>query len=543
MRRVVVSCILAALMLCGAAIAAADAFLPKGASEPAEVVFEGEVLFSVLLPEGTFSPEERAGIIEDRLSRLAEEEASLPALNVFRENNEWKITAGQVLIHTVREDEALLAGVDVENLARQRAERMQTALETYKSVRTWEGRVRLAAIEGGGLLVFLCLGWLWKRIGRLVQNLIPWVATLTSKRAQLQNWQVLTPLVVEARLRQLWTVIYRLGWLMLLYIYASFSLSFFSWTKDISGKLLSFLLGPVGQISQWFVDQLPNLMMIVVVLFFSRYALRLIHTVFRQLQNGNLKLNGFYAEWAEPTYRIVRLLWVLLILVVIFPYIPGSNSEVFKGVSVFVGVLVSLGSSSLMSQIMAGAALIYTRAFRVGDRIKVGDVVGDVLEKGLLAIKLQTVKNEEITIPNATMLSSHVMNYSLLAEGPGLILFTEVTIGYDVPWRKVHELLLRAAQETGGILDQPSSFILQRALNDFYGVYQLNAYTRQPQNMLEIYSELHQRIQDIFFEAGVEIMSPHYIAVRDGNALAIPKEYPAAKAPPSNWRVEMQEKK
>ena len=543
MRRVVVSCILAALMLCSAAIAAADAFLPKGASEPAEVVFEGEVLFSVLLPEGTFSPEERAGIIEDRLSRLAEEEASLPALNVFRENNEWKITAGQVLIHTVREDEALLAGVDVENLARQRAERMQTALETYKSVRTWEGRARLAAIEGGGLLVFLCLGWLWKRIGRFVQNLIPWVATLTSARAQLQKWQVLTPLVVETRLRQLWTVIYRLGWLMLLYIYASFSLSFFSWTKDISGKLLSFLLGPVGQISQWFVDQLPNLMMIVVVLFFSRYALRLIHTVFRQLQNGNLKLDGFYAEWAEPTYRIVRLLWVLLILVVIFPYIPGSNSEVFKGVSVFVGVLVSLGSSSLMSQIMAGAALIYTRAFRVGDRIKVGDVVGDVLEKGLLAIKLQTVKNEEITIPNATMLSSHVMNYSLLAEGPGLILFTEVTIGYDVPWRKVHELLLRAAQETGGILDQPSSFILQRALNDFYGVYQLNAYTRQPQNMLEIYSELHQRIQDIFFEAGVEIMSPHYIAVRDGNALAIPKEYPAAKAPPSNWRVEMQEKK
>ena len=543
MRRVVVSCILAALMLCSAAIAAADAFLPKGASEPAEVVFEGEVLFSVLLPEGTFSPEERAGIIEDRLSRLAEEEASLPALNVFRENNEWKITAGQVLIHTVREDEALLAGVDVENLARQRAERMQTALETYKSVRTWEGRGRLAAIEGGGLLVFLCLGWLWKRIGRFVQNLIPWVATLTSARAQLQNWQVLTPLVVETRLRQLWTVIYRLGWLMLLYIYASFSLSFFSWTKDISGKLLSFLLGPVGQISQWFVDQLPNLMMIVVVLFFSRYALRLIHTVFRQLQNGNLKLDGFYAEWAEPTYRIVRLLWVLLILVVIFPYIPGSNSEVFKGVSVFVGVLVSLGSSSLMSQIMAGAALIYTRAFRVGDRIKVGDVVGDVLEKGLLAIKLQTVKNEEITIPNATMLSSHVMNYSLLAEGPGLILFTEVTIGYDVPWRKVHELLLRAAQETGGILDQPSSFILQRALNDFYGVYQLNAYTRQPQNMLEIYSELHQRIQDIFFEAGVEIMSPHYIAVRDGNALAIPKKYPAAKAPPSNWRVEMQEKK
>ena len=543
MRQVVVSCILAALMLCSAAIAAADAFLPKGASEPAEVVFEGEVLFSVLLPEGTFSPEERAGIIEDRLSRLAEEEASLPALNVFRENNEWKITAGQVLIHTVREDEALLAGVDVENLARQRAERMQTALETYKSVRTWEGRVRLAAIEGGGLLVFLCLGWLWKRIGRLVQNLIPWVATLTSARAQLQNWQVLTPLVVEARLRQLWTVIYRLGWLMLLYIYASFSLSFFSWTKDISGKLLSFLLGPVGQISQWFVDQLPNLMMIVVVLFFSRYALRLIHTVFRQLQNGNLKLDGFYAEWAEPTYRIVRLLWVLLILVVIFPYIPGSNSEVFKGVSVFVGVLVSVGSSSLMSQILAGTALIYTRAFRVGDRIKVGDVVGDVLEKGLLAVKLKTVKNEEITVPNSTLLSSHVVNYSLLAEGPGLILYTEITIGYDTSWRQVHELLLQAAKETTFILEQPQPFVLQRALNDFYVVYQLNAYTRQPQNMLEIYSELHQRIQDSFFAAGVEIMSPHYMAVRDGSAIAMPQEYPAAKAPLASWRVEMHEKK
>jgi small-conductance mechanosensitive channel len=538
MKRLLVGYILAALVICSAAIAAADAFLPKGVSEPAEVVFEGEVLFSVLLPEGTFSPDERAGIIEDRLSRLAEED-SLPALEVFRENNEWKITAGQVLLHTVREDEAVLVGVGAEALARQRAERMQAALETYKSVRTWEGRARLAAVEGGGLLLFLFLGWFWKRVERLMQKLIPWVAAVASARAQLQKWQVLTPVVVETRLRQLWGVIYRLGWLMLLYIYASFSLSFFSWTKDFSGKLLSFLLSPISQILQWLIEQLPNLMMIVVILILSRYVLRLIHTVFRQLQNGNLKLSGFYAEWAEPTYRIVRLLWILLTLVVLFPYIPGSNSEVFKGVSVFVGVLVSLGSSSLMSQMMAGAALIYTRAFRVGDRIKVGDAVGDVMGKGLLAVKLKTVKNEEITIPNATVLSSHVMNYSLLAEGPGLILYTEVTIGYDVPWRKVHELLLQAAKETAGILEQPRSFVLQRALNDFYGVYQLNAYTRQPHYMLEIYSELHQRIQDIFFEAGVEIMSPHYIAVRDGNAVAMPKDYPAAKEAPEGFQVKV----
>ena len=321
MRRVVVSCILAVFLLCSGAIAAADAFLPKGASEPAEVVFEGEILFSVLLPEGNFSPEERAGIIEDRLARISEE-AALPSLDVVRENTEWKITAGQVLIHTVREDEAALVGIGAEELARQRAERMKVALENYKSLHSWQGIVRLAAIEGVGLLLFLFLGWLWKRIDRLLQKVIPWMAAVVSQRVQLQNWQVLTPLVVETRLRQFWIVIYRLGWLMLLYVYASFVLSFFSWTKDISGKLLSFLLGPVGQISQWLVDQLPNLMMIVVVLFFSRYALRLIHTVFRQLQNGNLKLDGFYAEWAEPTYRIVRLLWILLTLVVLFPYIP-----------------------------------------------------------------------------------------------------------------------------------------------------------------------------------------------------------------------------
>lgn len=542
MKRLLVGCILAALVICSAAIAAADAFLPKGVSEPAEVVFEGEVLFSVLLPEGTFSPDERAGIIEDRLSRLAEED-SLPALEVFRENNEWKITAGQVLVHTVREDEAALVGIGAETLARQRAERMKVALENYKSLHSWQGIVRLAAIEGVGLLLFLFLGWLWKRIDRLLQKVIPWMAAAVSKRVQLQNWQILTPLVVETRLRQLWTVIYRLGWLMLLYVYASFVLSFFSWTKDISGKLLGFLLSPVSQFSQWLVEQLPNLIMIFFILLLSRYVLRLIHTVFRQFQNGNLKIEGFYAEWAEPTYRIVRLLWVLLVLVIIFPYIPGSNSEVFKGVSVFVGVLVSLGSSSLMSQILAGTALIYTRAFRVGDRIKVGDVVGDVLEKGLLAVKLKTVKNEEITVPNSTLLSSHVVNYSLLAEGPGLILYTEITIGYDTSWRQVHELLLQAAKETTFILEQPQPFVLQRALNDFYVVYQLNAYTRQPQNMLEIYSELHQRIQDSFFAAGVEIMSPHYMAVRDGSAIAMPQKYPAAKAPLASWRVEMHEKK
>jgi small-conductance mechanosensitive channel len=212
-------------------------------------------------------------------------------------------------------------------------------------------------------------------------------------------------------------------------------------------------------------------------------------------------------------------------LVMAFPYLPGSESEAFKGVSIFLGVLFSLGSTSAVANVVAGLILNYTRAFSIGDRVRIGDVEGDVIFKTLLVTHIRTVKNVEITLPNSTVLGGAVHNFSMAAKESPLILHTSITIGYDAPWRRVHELLISAAQSTQYILSNPPPFVLQTALNDFYVSYQINAYTDHPHEMARIYSELHQNIQDKFNEGGVEIMSPHYSQLRDGNTTTIPESY------------------
>ena len=205
-----------------------------------------------------------------------------------------------------------------------------------------------------------------------------------------------------------------------------------------------------------------------------------------------------------------------------FPYIPGSSSPAFKGISIFLGVLFSLGSSGAVGNIVAGVILTYTRAFQAGDRVQIGEAVGDVVGKNLLATRVRTIKNEDITIPNALVLGSHIKNYSCHAREPGLILHTSVTIGYDAPWRTVHQLLIDAARNTRLVLAEPAPFVLQTALDDFYVSYQLNAYTGEAAQMAATYSELHQNIQDRFNVAGLEICSPHFSAMRDANHIAIP---------------------
>ena len=225
-----------------------------------------------------------------------------------------------------------------------------------------------------------------------------------------------------------------------------------------------------------------------------------------------------------PTYHIIRFLLYAFMIAMIYPYLPGANSGVFQGVSVFVGLIVSLGSSTVIGNIIAGFVITYMRAFKQGDRIKLNDTVGNVIEKTAFVTRLRTIKNEIVTIPNSFIMSSQTVNYTSSARTYGLIIHSEVTIGYDAPWRKVHQLLIDAAKATPGVMPEPAPFVLETALSDFYPVYQINAYIQEANNMTTIYSALHQNIQDYFDKAGIEIMSPHYTAFRNGNASTIPKE-------------------
>ncbi len=308
----------------------------------------------------------------------------------------------------------------------------------------------------------------------------------------------------------------------------TFSLGLFPQTAGLSHTLLGYLLRPFEMAWHAFVGYLPDLGVLIVVVLLTYVVIRALRLLAHGVEAGVVTLPGFHREWAQPTYEIVAFLAIVFGLVVAFPYLPGGDSPAFKGVSIFIGVLISLGSSSAISNIVAGVIITYMRPFQIGDRVKIADTIGDVTEKTLLVTRVRTIKNEEIIVPNSQILGTHIQNFSAHARRGGLILHTEVTIGYDAPWRKVHELLIDAAVKTGGILRTPAPFVLQRSLNDYHVSYEINAHTDQPNRMVEIYSELHANIQDAFNAAGVEIMSPGYTSLRDGNTVTIP----AAQRPP-----------
>jgi small-conductance mechanosensitive channel len=258
------------------------------------------------------------------------------------------------------------------------------------------------------------------------------------------------------------------------------------------------------------------------VLLIVRFILHVLKLVFKGIARGRINIPGFYSEWSATSFNLLRLLIYALTLIIIFPYLPGSDSPAFQGLSLFIGLLLSLGSTTAVANVVAGIVLTYTRAFNVGDRVSVNDTVGVVVERGSFVTRLENTKKEIISIPNSMTLTSHIINYSEQARGPGLILFTSVTIGYDVPWTRVHELLISAALKTDNIEADPEPFVLQKSLDDYSVNYQLNATTKDAVGMPRTHSSLNANILDAFNEAGVEIMSPMFMATRDGTELTIP---------------------
>ena len=299
----------------------------------------------------------------------------------------------------------------------------------------------------------------------------------------------------------------------------------FPWTKGLSEKLYGYVLDPLKGMFISIVNYIPNLITIIVIVVVARYVVKFLKFISNEIKHERLTLPNFYPEWAKPTFNIARFLVYMFVIIICYKYLPYSDSSIFQGVSIFIGVLVSLGSSTAIANIVSGLIITYMRPFQIGDRVKIDDITGDVIQKTLLVTRLRTIKNEDITVPNSKILSSHSTNFTSASNDLGLILHTTVTIGYDVPHEKVSELLISAAKEAEGIDKDREPFVLQTGLEDFYVSYQINAYTTQSHRMAAIYSEIHKNIQDKFNESGVEILSPHYRAARDGNHIAIPDQY------------------
>jgi len=360
---------------------------------------------------------------------------------------------------------------------------------------------------------------------RAIEKVSRWGRT-TQYSLKIQQVDLLAGSQIAEAVLGLLRILQFVAYASLSYLYVTSILGFFPATQPLSLELWGYLIEPIKLIALTFVSSLPDIIAIVVIAFVTRYIIKLIHMFFMGIERGAITFVGFHREWATPTYKIVRFFALVLAAVAIVPYIPGSQSEAFRGISVFLGVLVSLGAAGSFSNIVAGIVLTYMRPFSIGDRVKIAETIGDITEKTLLVTRIRTIKNVDVTIPNALVLSSHIINFSSSAMNPpSLILHSTVTIGYDVPWRRVHELLIAAAKRTTHILESPSPFVLQTGLSDFYVSYEINAYTGHPNKMAAIYAELHQHIQDQFHDAGLEIMSPHYTQIRDGNRMAIPDQY------------------
>ena len=297
------------------------------------------------------------------------------------------------------------------------------------------------------------------------------------------------------------------------------------WSRPLARLIYRYVSEPIRTLWLGLLSYVPNLFYLAIIAVTTFLVLRVVHFVFKEIEVGNIRLASFPDDWAEPTYKLVRTLLLAVAFVGAFPYIPGSQTPAFQGISLFLGLLVSLSSSSALSNIIAGTILTYTRAFRVGDIVRIGETFGEVTVKRLLVTHVRTYKNVVVSIPNSLILTTQVLNYTTLAAERGLVAHSSVTIGYDAPWRKVHELLIAAALKTEGVLADPPPFVLQTALNDFSVSYEINAYVSSPVPLPRTYSALHANIQEAFNEAGVEIMSPNYFALRDGNQATTPRQH------------------
>lgn len=311
-------------------------------------------------------------------------------------------------------------------------------------------------------------------------------------------------------------------WITLI-AFAPFMFSFFPWAEHIVHLFYGYIETPVKYVFFGFIDFIPSLFFIIVIAYIARYIVRVASHIATDVELGKFNIHNFHKDWAKPTEKIFSILIYAIALVMIFPYLPGSGSTAFQGVSIFIGAIISFGSTSAIANIIAGIVITYMRPFQIGDRVKIDNVVGDIIAKTILVTHIRTSKNEDVTIPNANILIGKIINYSNNNEKT-IILHTTVTLGYDLPWQTANELLIKAANLTIHIEKTPEPFVLQTSLDDYYVSYQINAHTKEAKKMPLIYSELHKHILEVFNEAGIEILSPHYISARDGNLTTVPSQ-------------------
>ncbi|EPR66423.1 mechanosensitive ion channel family protein [Cyclobacterium qasimii] len=502
--------------------------------------FKKDTLFLIHTKMGAASPMERALSITRKINLLYEDDFLISdSIHISKAEDTYDIIYKDLIITSISENDALWYGKSKDELAESFQQIIKTAIVEAKDDNSWLKLLsRIGLVAFVILVAWIFIGLIGKGYAKLVLNFD------TNKEHWLKelSYKDYTFLTVDQETQILFFLIKVLRWFvyfLLLYITLPIIFSIFPFSRDWANALFYLVWAPFKGllVSIWLY--LPELFKILVIYYVMKYVIKFVKYIFQEIEAEKLVLSDFHSDWAMPTFSIVQFLLYAFMFILIFPHLPGSDSNIFKGVSVFVGVLFSLGSSSAIANMVAGLVITYMRPFKIGDRIKIDNVTGDIIEKTLLVTRVRTIKNEVITIPNSSVLTENTTNYSIEAKDKGLIVHTTVTIGYDVPWPKVHKVLIEAATRTDMIMDEPKPYVLQTSLEDFYVAYQINAYTREASKQALIYSSLHQNIQDVCNESDIEILSPHYRAARDGNMTTIPADYLPEdyKVPHFNVRV------
>ncbi len=478
----------------------------------APVVIEGDALFDVR-GSSALPANERAEVVQTRIIEVAGSSDNLNVTFQIRGHEFGKeILIDGRSVTIVTNSDAESEQMELEVLTHLQAEAIQLAIIEYRKGRSSEARVNSALAAVAWSVGFLILSILFfTRRARLLdfvqkyaESKFQGVETATKSLLRLR---ALGTIVGYASLILLWVI-----YLILFYYYLSFVLLSFAETRPVAELLLTYVSDPLIEVAKGIVSYLPNLVMLGIIYALTKWSIQGVRLFFDNLENGVFELPEFEKHWVGPTFFLLRIAIILIALVFAYPYLPGSDSKAFQGLTILAGIMVSLGSNTVVSNMMAGLFVIYRRSTNVGDRIEVGGKVGDVVEIKLMETVIKSIKNEMISIPNAQLLNSEVVNYTRKVDGRGLLVHTTVGIGYEEPPAKVTAMLVEAARRTSGLKKSPEPFVLWTQLADYAINYEINAFSSRGGSLPKIRSDLHQNIVEVFNENQTQIMTPSYIA-------------------------------
>lgn len=490
------------------------------------LVVEGDTLFLLYTKRGGVSPRERVSRAKDVIVKLGKSlTMKVDSLYIFESEHVTDIMSGEQVIITLTDQDGLWQNMTRQELAEQYLPIISSTITDLHA--EYGLMMKVKGVLYSILVIALQIGLIYftNKLFRKVRRKIVSLMKTKMRPVKIKDYEFLD-VSKQARVLLFFSNVLRLLVILIqLIISIPILFSIFPETKDLAYTLLFYVWEPFWDILKSVARYIPNFIKIIVIFLCFRYLNRGLKYVTNEIATGKLTITGFYQDWAYPTYYIFRFLLYSFMVIMIWPLLPNSDSAVFQGVSVFVGLVVSLGSTTVIGNLMAGMVLTYMRSFRIGDQIKMNDVMGVVIEKTPFVTRIRTRQNEIVTIPNSAVMSAQTINYSMSIEYQPVVVTVDVTVGYEVEKEEVRRLLIEAALEAKGILNHPKPYVLIPKLHDFYCCYQINAFTRDVKTFARVNSNLNESVVDKLHEAGIELLSPHFVAQRDGNDVMMPPAY------------------